>query len=128
MNVLYIEDTAEAIRLVARVVRHMNGTVTIAETGAAGLQYLEVAPNYDVVLCDLGLPDFDGVDLVQQLHTKFPQLLIVAVTGYAMHTERSACFEAGCTAYLAKPFQPHELEHLLRDLLGTSASSSGGTV
>ncbi len=118
MKVLYIEDNSVSVRLVGRVVRNIGGELTAVGTGAGAINQL--GQPFDVILCDLGLPDMDGVQIIRAIRERLPTVPIVAMTGYGMNTERQACFEAGCNAYLAKPIEPSDLENLLRRLLTSS--------
>lgn len=89
----------------------------VHEAGSAGEALQAVASNTpDLILLDLGLPDHPGLDVARTLRAR-PEtagIPIVALTGHAAEADRSACLDAGCTAYLAKPVEPRLLlRHIL---------------
>ena len=113
MRALYIEDDEVQSRSGARAVRHLDGQLTWVTTGADALAAVQ-RNTYDIVLCDLGLPDIDGLELVRQLRYKMPTVPIVVLTGYSFPGQREACLQAGCTEYVIKPVELQELEATLR--------------
>ncbi len=64
-----------------------------------------------LVLLDLGLPDRPGLEVARILRDRRStrRVPIVALTGRVGAGERTACLEAGCTSFLAKPVEPREL-------------------
>jgi DNA-binding response OmpR family regulator len=64
-----------------------------------------------LVILDLGLPDRSGLEVARELTTAEAtrHVPIVALTGRVGPDEQRACFEAGCSDYLAKPVEPREL-------------------
>lgn len=117
-RVLYIEDNEIAIKVVTRAVRHVGATAVIARTGTEALTLLEAGEQFAVVLADLQLPDMGGATIIEQIRARRPILPLIALTGCAMPREREACFAAGCTAYVSKPYEPDALEALLIKYVG----------
>ena len=72
-----------------------------ARSGADALRTLARPPHPDIVIVDVALPDLDGCDLIRQMRTAMPGLLIVANTGH--DDLRSAAWAAGADAFLLKP-------------------------
>src|ERR1019366_62825 len=77
---------------------------------ATGTEALEVAGRYppDLVILDLGLPDLDGVEVIQGLRgwTKAP---IIVLSGRADSTDKVEALDAGADDYITKPFGVEEL-------------------
>ena len=72
-------------------------------TGQTGLDRArESAP--DVVLLDLGLPDFDGIELARTLRAEQPALLLIILTARSDEIDVIVGLDAGADDYLAKPF------------------------
>jgi len=83
--------------------------------------YLGDTEPYDAVVLDLGLPQIDGVSVLQKWradHKKFPVLILTARNQWS---EKVAGFDAGADDYLTKPFHTEELLARLRALLRRSA-------
>ncbi|MEO6318463.1 MAG: response regulator [Acidimicrobiales bacterium] len=78
----------------------------------------------DGVVVDRTLPDGDGLDLVRRLRAEpdTAAVPIVLVTAGHDPRDRSDMLRAGADEYLAKPFDPDDLEQLLRSLLNVPAS------
>ncbi len=83
---------------------------TIAEARAA-----LAASTFDMLLLDVRLPDGDGLELAASLPR--PRPLIVALTASIVPSPRAQAEQAGCDAFLEKPFRPDALRSLLAQLL-----------
>jgi CheY-like chemotaxis protein len=105
------KDSADSLQVLLSVLGH---EVRVASTGPAGVQSaFEWLP--DVVLCDIGLPGFDGFEVARRLRRQ-PGLegaLLVALTGYGGPEDRRRGLEAGFDHYLTKPTDPADLQRLL---------------
>lgn len=65
--------------------------------------------NYDMVLMDVQMPNWDGLQATMKLRDSGYKKPIVALTAHAMDEERRKCFLAGCTDHLAKPTSREQL-------------------
>ncbi len=88
---------------------------SIAGTKAEGLRMLD-APQVDVLIVDLGLPDGSGIDLIIAAHEKWPEcnLMVSTTFGDELHVMQS--LEAGATGYLLKDSAPKNLMNEIRSL------------
>jgi DNA-binding response OmpR family regulator len=114
-RILMIDDDA---RLAAMVSDYLGGAgfrLTVAGTGREGEALLK-RESFDAVILDLMLPDADGLDLCRRLRgtTDVPILMLTA-RGEPM--DRVVGLEIGADDYLAKPFEPRELQARLRAIL-----------
>ena len=114
-RILMIDDDT---RLAAMVSDYLGGAgfrVTAAGSAREGEAQLK-RETYDAVILDLMLPDGDGLDLCRRLHatTDVPILMLTA-RGEPM--DRVVGLEVGADDYLAKPFEPRELQARLRAIL-----------
>src|SRR3954453_7441498 len=82
-----------------------------------GLAALAIAKAFqpDVILLDIGLPDFGGDNIARQLKYApgFERTRIIAITGLRISEVRERALQAGCEAVYAKPLAPTALEDLL---------------
>ena len=68
---------------------------------------------FDVAICDLGLPDGRGYDLMRELKGEF-SLPGIALSGYGMENDIQQSFEAGFSAHLTKPVELAALEEAIQ--------------
>jgi DNA-binding response OmpR family regulator len=109
-----IEDNRSASRTMNLYLTQQGHTVETAHTGAEGL---DAARRFqpDVILCDIGLPEFDGYKVARQLRQE-PELncvYLIGISGYGQEHDKERAWQAGFDAYLVKPIDMSELETLL---------------
>jgi DNA-binding response OmpR family regulator len=118
ISVLVIEDSEYIRDLIVRMLRRAGvQKVVEARSGADGIA-AATATQFDIVICDIGLPDTSGFDVVRAIRTERPSLPCLMLTG---HTDKASVLEArsvGAAAYLVKPVSPRELEKKVRAVLG----------
>jgi len=106
-RVLVVDDEPQILRALRINLRVRDYEVHVAATGA---EALEVAGRYppDLVILDLGLPDLDGVEVIQGLRgwTKAP---IIVLSGRADSVDKVEALDAGADDYITKPFGVEEL-------------------
>ena len=83
----------------------------------------------DLVISDIMMPEVDGYQFLQQLREdpRFQTLPVVFLTAKGMTTDRIQGYQAGCDAYISKPFDPEELEVIIRNLLERRAALQATT-
>jgi two-component system, OmpR family, KDP operon response regulator KdpE len=106
-RVLVVDDEPQILRALRINLRVRDYEVHVAATGSEALQ---VASRYppDLVILDLGLPDLDGVQVIQGLRgwTKAP---IIVLSGRADSSDKVEALDAGADDYVTKPFGVEEL-------------------
>ena len=119
-RVLVIEDNLDSVHTMAILVKMMGHEVEFAINGFAAL---DIARKFrpHVVLLDIGLPDFNGCKIVEQLkwETDFQHTRFVAISALPAQPHRQAALDAGCTDFFPKPIDPKVLEEILGDASGT---------
>jgi DNA-binding response OmpR family regulator len=114
-RILMIDDDNRLAGMVSDYLGGAGFRVTIAPTARDGEALLK-REAFDAVILDLMLPDADGLDLCRRLRgsTDVPILMLTA-RGEPM--DRVVGLEVGADDYLAKPFEPRELQARLRAIL-----------
>lgn len=74
---------------------------------------------YDLIIADLRMPGFDGLELVRGVRYVDPDIPIVLMTAYGSRTLRKQAFELGVNHFIDKPFDPDDM------LLAVGACLSG---
>jgi DNA-binding response OmpR family regulator len=112
VNILLVEDHEDTRRVLSKLLERA-GHHAIVASGYVEALHLLVRVPADVLLCDLGLPDGDGLDLVSKAKALRPKIRTIALTGRASQADRELGRQAGFDHYLTKPFDFHELRTLL---------------
>jgi two-component system KDP operon response regulator KdpE len=114
-QVLVVEDDAQ-LRRFLRVTLGVNGyRVVEATTGAEAIAFCK-SRRPDLVMLDLGLPDVDGVAVVEELRRWFGSPIVV-VSARQQEDDKVKALDAGANDYLTKPFGTSELLARLRAAL-----------
>lgn len=107
MKILVIEDETSLIRVLEPTLAATGATVRIAQSGRKGLEHLSAA-TFDVVLCDLGLPDIDGEDLIRAIR-RDTDVPIIVLSARGAEDDRIKALDAGADDFVPKPFSAGEL-------------------
>jgi len=107
-SILAVDDEAEIREGLELLLTSEGFEVSLAETGAAGLQKLEERP-FDLVLLDVSLPDRNGLDLLPEIRRRDPHLPIILITAYGSIEMARAAFKNGALDYITKPWSNDEL-------------------
>ena len=99
--VLIIDDEEKLRALLARIIRLEGLTVLEAETLKAGSRQLE-KEDIDVVLCDVKLPDGNGVGFVKDVKVKYPAVETILLTAYGNIADGVAAMKNGAFDYITK--------------------------
>lgn len=106
-RILIIEDESP-IRKFLRISLESQGYQVIeAENGNKGLQHAAAGPP-EIVVLDLGLPDMDGLEVIQRLR-EWSTVPIVVLSARGREADKIAALDAGADDYLTKPFSAGEL-------------------
>jgi len=123
--VLIIDDNATNLRLVSLLLVRHGYDVRTADRAQSALASLR-ACRPRLILMDLQLPDMDGLELTRRLKAADDtrDIVIVAVTAYAMRGDEERALAAGCDGYIAKPIDTRAFPgviaaHLARAQRGT---------
>ncbi|CAB5083227.1 hypothetical protein D3OALGA1CA_3418 [Olavius algarvensis associated proteobacterium Delta 3] len=109
-KILVVEDQEDNRRIMHDLLTHSGYEVIQATDGVEGVAAAEFH-RPDLILMDIQLPGIDGYEAIRRIKAN-PDLAtipIIAVTSYALSGNDVKAFEAGCAAYVAKPFRPRDL-------------------
>jgi CheY-like chemotaxis protein len=117
-RVLVVDDSEVNLKLLRYLLEDEGFEVLTEKEGSAALDVVrESRP--DVVLLDLNMPGMDGWELTRRLRENpdSSNVVIIAVTAYAMAGDRERVLAAGCDEYVAKPIDTRALAGLIADCL-----------
>jgi two-component system KDP operon response regulator KdpE len=118
-RVLVVDDEPQILRALRINLRVRNYDVDTAATGSEALTTAGRHPP-DLVLLDLGLPDLDGVEVIEGLRG-WTQAPIIVLSGRADSTDKVVALDAGADDYVTKPFSMEELLARMRAALRRAA-------
>ena len=121
-TVLLVEDTEDNRQMMRRLLE-MSGFRVVEATN--GREAVEVASQVQpqIILMDLSLPIIDGLAATRQIRNQpeLNQVPIVAVSAHDTADFHNEALDAGCNAYVTKPINYTELEHLVTRLIAGNA-------
>lgn len=108
MNVLIVEDEVSLAKEIASFLKSENFLCEMAFTGNEASE--KIAVNlYDFILLDLGLPDYDGLDLIREARKLGSEASFIIITARGAVEDKVKGLDLGADDYLAKPFALVEL-------------------
>jgi CheY-like chemotaxis protein len=131
LRVLLAEDTADVSWILRTLIEGPDYQVDVAQDGRMAADLYRMA-DYDLVLMDLQMPNFDGYWATRQIrawerenrHKRTP---IIAVTAFAEQEDPKKSFEAGLDGYLVKPVFKDALLRMINKLLRPTPPRAGST-
>lgn len=123
---LLIIDDEEGMRVSLKNLLENSGfVVSVAESARRGLSILQ-SEHIDLILCDIVMPDMNGLIFLSQVHRNVP---VVMITAYASVETARKAFKMGARDYLVKPFDFDELLVVVRqNMLNLHSNTSGELV
>jgi two-component system cell cycle response regulator DivK len=114
-RILVVEDHEENRRLLRDLLTSFGYELIEAVTGEEGLVSAETH-RPDLILMDIQLPGLDGYETTRRIKANpaLRRIPVIAVTSYALSGDDVKALEAGCDAYVTKPFDPAELLEKIR--------------
>ena len=117
-RVLVVEDEEDNRRIVRDLLTSVGYEIIEAVTGEEGVTEAETHVP-DLILMDIQLPGLDGYEATRRIKANptLRHIPIIVVTSYALSGDDVKAFEAGCDAYVSKPFSPRALLAKVREYL-----------
>jgi CheY-like chemotaxis protein len=112
-RVLIVDDNSDVADSLAMLLDLAGHAAEAVYTARDALSRVNSAA-FDAILLDIGLPDMDGFEVASQIRAANPDILIVALTGYAQAEDIRRSRAAGFDSHLAKPVDLHMLMSTLR--------------
>lgn len=116
-RLLLVEDDTDTRNALTKLLKGKGYSVTAAATVSEALQ-AGAAESFDLLLCDLGLPDGNGSDIIRYLK-KSSDLRAIALTGFGQEEDVASALEAGFDTHITKPIK---LQVLHETILKTMAA------
>jgi DNA-binding NtrC family response regulator len=108
-RVLVVDDEPLMRKLVRGILVREGYSVALAQCGEEAMEKLG-RTNFDIVISDLCMPEFDGFDLLTSIKKTWPQLSVVVMTGFGDARTADEARRLGADEYVTKPFNSREIE------------------
>jgi two-component system, cell cycle response regulator DivK len=117
-RILVVEDQEDNRCILRDLLTSVGYEIVEAVTGEDGVRMAETHVP-DLILMDIQLPGIDGYEATRRIkaNVALRQIPVIAVTSYALSGDDVKAFEAGCDAYVSKPFSPRALLVKIREFV-----------
>jgi two-component system, cell cycle response regulator DivK len=121
-RILVVEDQEDNRQILRDLLSGAGFEIIEAEEGEAGVA-AAAAHHPDLILMDIQLPILDGYEATRRLKADaaLRSIPVIAVTSYALGGDENKAHDAGCDAYVAKPYSPRQLLAKVREYLTADA-------
>jgi two-component system OmpR family response regulator len=127
MRILLVEDNPDLAQRLAEGLRGAGFAVDHAANGETGYR-LGHSENFDAIILDLGLPDVQGVTVLNRWRQAGREVPVLILTARGSWTERVEGLNAGADDYITKPCHIQEIAARLRALIRRSAGKPTPTL
>ncbi|MCD1632946.1 response regulator transcription factor [Martelella mediterranea] len=127
MRILLIEDDENLNRQLAQMLRDSDYVVDCAYDGEEG-HFLGDTEPYDAVILDIGLPQMDGVTVLDKWRQAGRNMPVLILTARDRWSDKVAGIDAGADDYVTKPFHIEEVMARIRALIRRAAGHAAATI
>jgi two-component system, NtrC family, response regulator HydG len=111
-NILVIDDEANMLDALRLNLEQAGYSVSTAKMGQEGVALFD-SGDYDLVVCDLQLPDMEGIDVLKKVKEKRPSIEVIIISGYGSVSKAVDATKAGAFHFVEKPFEFDALQLLI---------------
>jgi DNA-binding NtrC family response regulator len=115
-RILIIDDDPHFLRVLQRILSGEKFVVTATSNPCEAAGLLR-SGNFDLIICDLRMPDCDGLNLLQTIRGGGNEIPVIILTAYGEVDTYLEAMNAGATEYLNKPIKSDELVPVVRNCL-----------
>jgi CheY-like chemotaxis protein len=112
-NIMIVEDDETNAFLLKAYLKKTKATIIEVRDGKKAVEICKSSLPIDLVLMDIRLPEMNGYNATKLIKTFRKELPIVAQTAYALKSDITCAFDAGCDDFLAKPITQEQLFKVL---------------
>ena len=117
-RILVVDDDPHFLRVLSRVLSGENFQVTAAAGACEAIEILRSA-KFDLIICDLRMPECDGLNFLQAVRQAGNDVPVIILTAYGEVETYLEAMNAGATEYLNKPIKSEDLLKVVRSCLHT---------
>jgi CheY-like chemotaxis protein len=114
LKILIAEDDETSGELISIHIRKLGNEIITVQTGTEALETCRDNPDIDMILMDIQMPEMSGYEATRQIRQFNTDVIIIALTAFALTGDREKAIEAGCNDYISKPIKKDELMGLIQ--------------
>lgn len=111
-EILFVDDKRETLSLVDEYLSYHGYSVTIVDSGLKAFELVKER-DFDIVLTDLRMPGFSGLELLTAIKKYRPEIEVIIITGYGSIESAVEALKLGCYDYIQKPIKFERLKILI---------------
>jgi two-component system cell cycle response regulator len=112
-SILVVDDEADIRDTLVQMLLHFGFKAEAASNGSEAMDLLHKG-DYTFMITDMRMPGMDGIELIQSVQSAFPEVSIIAMTGYSRGYRYIDVINSGAKDFINKPFGIEELEAKVR--------------
>ncbi len=118
-KVLVVDDSKSIVAMIQYSLEKVGHQVLTAYDGNEGLQRLEEAGGVDLILCDLNMPNMDGLSMLKAIKAskKYAKIPFLMLTTEAQQSLRQQAKDAGAKAWIIKPFTDEQIQGAIKKFI-----------
>ncbi|MCP4584145.1 MAG: response regulator [candidate division Zixibacteria bacterium] len=115
-KILVVDDEPDVVSTLIESLDALGYQAIGAANGVEALEIIE-KDSFDLVITDIRMPEKNGIDLLKDIKSKFPDLPVVIITGYTLAYPPEQAKKEGAEGYIPKPFRINQIDELLAKIL-----------
>jgi len=112
-QILIVDDNDGVRTSLTRMLRSKPYRLEVATSGREAIE-MTAKQKYDVILLDLVMPDFDGIEVLMEMKKIRPAAKVIIMTGFASIHNAVDAIKKGASDYIEKPIDAEELDVMIR--------------
>jgi DNA-binding NtrC family response regulator len=123
-TLLVVDDEEVVCQACRRIFSRQGFQVEVNTDARQGLSWA-IEKDYSIILLDIKMPNIDGIEFLEKLREKKPDVPVLIITGYPSIPNASAAMRLGACDYVTKPFTSEEITWAVQRVLSTSQMATG---
>jgi DNA-binding NtrC family response regulator len=107
-KILVVDDEEYMLKLFRKILAKEGHEVLSADSGVEAVDLVKEEA-FDLMISDLVMPDFDGMDLLKEIKTRYPDMPFIVITAYGTVESAVEAMKTGAFDYLTKPFRKDDI-------------------
>lgn len=111
-KILVVDDEENVLKTLIESLDVLGYEATGAKDGREALEKFD-KDGFELVITDIRMPELNGIELMQKIRTRNPEMPVVIITGYPLAYPPEKATTEGAAGYIAKPFRINQIDKLL---------------